>query len=58
MFENLQKDHGVQHLLQKVGEYLELSDDVRDDMRWFVLLKVYGERDLLAQKQELKNGEK
>ena len=27
MFENLQKDHGVQHLLQKVGEYLELSDD-------------------------------
>ena len=27
MFENLQKDHVVQHLLQKVGEYLELSDD-------------------------------
>ena len=27
MFENLQKDHGVQHLLQKGEEYLELSDD-------------------------------
>ena len=58
MFENLQKDHGVQHLLLKAGEYLELSDDVRDEMRWFLLLKIYQERDLLAQKRKPKNGEK
>ena len=38
MFENLQKDHGVQHLLQKFRESLKFSDDVRDDVRRFVLL--------------------
>ena len=41
MFEKLQKDQEAQHLLQKVGDCLELSDDVRDDMRRFVLLKIY-----------------
>ena len=42
VFEKLQKDQEAQHLLQKVGNCLELSDDVRDDMRQFVLLKIYG----------------
>ena len=31
--EQFQKDEEAQHLLQKVGESLELSDDLRDDMR-------------------------
>ena len=42
MFEKIQKDQVAQRLLQKVGECLELSDAVRDDMRRFVLLKIYG----------------
>ena len=42
VFEKLQKDQEAQHLLQKVGDCLELSGDVRDDMRRFVLLKIYG----------------
>ena len=42
MFEMLQKDQEAEHLLQKVGDWLELSDDVRDDMRRLVLLKIYG----------------
>ena len=58
VFEKLQKDQEAQHLLQKVGDCLELSDDVRDDMRRFVILKIYGERKLIALKQELQNGEK
>ena len=29
-------------LLQHVGERLELQDDVRNDMRVFVLTKIYG----------------
>ena len=29
-------------MLQKVGEYLELSDNVGDNMRRFMLLKIYG----------------
>ena len=41
VFEKLQKDQEAQHLLQKVGDCLELSYDVRDDMRCFVLLKIY-----------------
>ena len=41
-FEKLQKDQEAQHLLQKVGEYLELSDNVGDNMRRFMLLKIYG----------------
>ena len=58
VFEKLQKDQEAQHLLQKVGDCLELSDDVRDDMRRFVILKIYGKRKLIALKQELQNGEK
>ena len=42
VFEKLQKDQEVQHVLQKIGDCLELSDDVRDNMRRFVLLKIYG----------------
>ena len=41
VFEKLQKDQEVQHVLQKIVDCLELSDDVRDDMRRFVLLKIY-----------------
>ena len=42
VFEKLQKDQEAQHLLQKVGEWLGLFHDVRDDMRRFALLKIYG----------------
>ena len=42
IFEKFQKRQEVQHLLQKVGECLKLSDDASDDMRWFLLLKIYG----------------
>ena len=45
VFEILQKDQKAQHLLQNVGESLELSDDVRDDMRQFVLLKIQGKKE-------------
>ena len=41
VFEKLQKDQETQHLLQNTGECLELSDGFRDDMRRFVLLKIY-----------------
>ena len=59
MFEKIQNDQVAQSLLQKVGECLELSDAVRDDMRRFVLLKIYGgERKLILLKQELQNKEK
>ena len=44
-FEILQEDQEVQHLLQNVEESLELSDDVRDDMRQFVLLKIQGKKE-------------
>ena len=40
VFEKHQKDQEAQHLLQKVRECLEFSDNVRDDMRRFVLLKI------------------
>ena len=42
VFEKHQKDQEAQHLLLKVGDCLELSDVVRDDMRRFALLKIYG----------------
>ena len=42
VFEKLQKDQEAQHLSQKVGDCLELSDDLRDDMRRFVLSKIHG----------------
>ena len=42
MFEKLQKDQEAQHLLQKVRYCLELPDDVKDDIKPFVLLKIYG----------------
>ena len=38
IFEKLQKNQEVQHLLQKFRESLKFSDDVRDDVRRFVLL--------------------
>ena len=44
-FEKLQNDQEAQHLLCKLGEYLELSDDVRDDMRQFVPFKMYGRKE-------------
>ena len=47
VFEKLQKDQGEQHLIQNVGESLEQSDDVRDDMRQFVLLKIQGKKETL-----------
>ena len=44
-FEKLQNDQEAQHLLCKLGEYLELSDDVRDDMWQFMPLKMYGRKE-------------
>ena len=38
------KDPNARSLLQKVGDSLELTDDTRNDMRKFVLLKIYGEK--------------
>ena len=40
IFEKLQKHQEEQHLLQKFRESLKFSDDVRDDLRRFVLLKI------------------
>ena len=40
IIEQFQKDEVAQHLLQKVSKSLVLSDNVRDDMRQFVLLKI------------------
>ena len=42
IFEKLQKHQEEQHLLQKFRESLKFSDDVRDDLRRFVLLKISG----------------
>ena len=42
VFGKVQKDKEAQELLQKVGKCLKLSDNVRDDIRLFVLLKIYG----------------
>ena len=47
-FEKLQKDQEAQHLLQKVGEYLELSDNVGDNTRRFMLLKIYGGKETMC----------
>ena len=58
VFEKLQKDQEAQHLVQKVGDCLELSDDVRDNMKRFVLLKIYGGKETKFAEQELQNGEK
>ena len=44
-FEKLQNDQEAQHLLCKLGEYLELSDDMRDYMRQFMPLKMYGRKE-------------
>ena len=45
VFEKLQKYQEAQQLIQNVGESLELSDDVRDDMRQFVLSKIQGKKE-------------
>ena len=42
VFKKLQKGQETQHLLQKVGECLELLNGMRDDMRRFVLWKIHG----------------
>lgn len=39
IFEKLQKNQEVQHLLQKFRESLKFSDDVRDDLRRFVICR-------------------
>ena len=44
-FEKLQKDQEARHLLYKLGECLESSDDVRDDMRQFMPFKMYGRKE-------------
>ena len=54
VFEKFQKDQEAQQLLQRVGECLELPDNMRDHVRRFLLLK----HKLRAQKQELQNEEK
>ena len=57
IFEKFQKDKEAQHLLQKIGECLELSGDVRDDMRQLVLLKIYGGKETLFVEARAANGE-
>ena len=44
-FEKLQKDQEARHLLYKLGECLELSNDVRDDMRQFMPFRMYGRKE-------------
>ena len=44
-FEKLQKDQEARHLLYKLGECLELSDDVTGDMRQFMPFKMYGRKE-------------
>ena len=44
VFDKLQKDYEAQKLLQNVGVHLELPEEVRADMRQFVLSKMYGEK--------------
>ena len=41
VFEKIEKYQESQHWPPPIGECLEFSDDVRDDMRRFVLLKIY-----------------
>ena len=42
LFEKLQKDSEAQRLLQNVGVSLDLTEEVKADMRKFVLTKIYG----------------
>ena len=48
VFGKVQKDKEAQELLQKVEKCLELSDNVRDDIRLFVLLKIYGGKETMC----------
>ena len=43
IFDKLKKDPEARSLLLKVGDTLDLPEDVRNDMRKFVLQKIYGE---------------
>ena len=44
LLQKVRNDPGARELLGQVGENLELQDKVKEDMKAFVLSKVYGER--------------